>query len=439
MSSGGIGRGLHSVRNKILLFGLLLIISLTFFSLVRDNTFWHSGDFLLLKESIEVDNSWESLFESAPFQPFQPLVKLVFYVEYKLFGLHAKKYYLFNILIHSINAFLVYFLVITLIRDKAIALLSAILFACAVGNYGKAVMVVSGIGDLLITNLTLMTLLLYFKNELEKGGRIRSIWFLGSLAFFVLSMLTKATSFSILGCMLAFHFFFRAETKKPIFNRSFLVVAVVAFAALAAKLSFVPDLSGQEDFAFLSFRIFRIFGSYLVRMVFPIHGTELVSGSGPIVQFVYRMATEIRLITFLCILSYSVFGFVFGNRTIRFFIAWTYITVLPFCFFDFPDDWLNIRYLYLVSVGFIMILSSGTVLASRLLYQRQWRRFLPYLAPLFFVFLAQFIIVHLDRNYEQLSASPKIIGMRIDLVAEYEAANKKVESGSGEDKQGQSK
>jgi hypothetical protein len=300
-------------------------------------------------------------------------------------------------------------------------------------------MVVSGVSDLIITNLTLLTLFLYFKNELEKGGRIRSIWFVGSVVFFILSMLTKATSFSILGCMLAFHFFFRAETKKPVFNRAFLLVAVVAFAALAAKLKFVPDTSGHEDFAFLSFRIFRIFGSYLVRMVFPIHGTELVTGSGPIVQFVYRLATEIRVITFLCILSYSVFGFIFGNRTIRFFIAWTYITVLPFCFFDFPDDWLNIRYLYLVSVGFIMILSSGTVLASRLLYQRQWRRFLPYSLPLFFVFLSQFIIFHLDRNYERLSASPKIIRMRIELVEKFEAANYPVEKKTEENRQDQSR
>ncbi len=84
----------------------------------------------------------------------------------------------------------------------------------------------------------------------------------------------------------------------------------------------------------------------------------------------------------------------------------------PFCFFDFPRDWLNIQYLYLVSVGFIMILSSGTVLASRLLYQRRWRRFIPYALPLFFVFLSQFIIFHLDKNYERLAAAPQTQRMK---------------------------
>jgi hypothetical protein len=424
-------RRLHKARNNALLFGVLLVTSLVFFSLVRNNTFWHSADFLYLTQSMNMQQSWKDVFTSAPYQPFQPLVKVVFFVEYLFFGLDAHKYYLFNIVIHSLNAFLVYFLVVTLLRDRTIALLSSFLFACAVGNYGKAVMVVSGISDLVITLLTLLALFLYFKNELEKGGRMLSVWFVGSLAIFVLSLLTKATSFSILGCILAFHFFFRSETKKPVFNRSFVTVAVVALAALVAKLVFLPDVSGQKDFVIFSPQVFRNFGSYLVRMVFPIHSSNLVSDSGPLVRFVYKLATEIRVVTFLCILSYSIFGFLFANRTIRFFIAWTYITVTPFCFFNFPKDWLNLQYLYLVSVGFIMILSSGTVLAARLLYQRRWRRFIPYAMPLFFVFLSQFIIHHLDKNYERFAAAPQTRQMMEKVAAKYEAAREGA-SGRGE-------
>ncbi len=420
MTTGRIRKDLHSVRNNVLLFGFLLFLSLVFFSLVRNNTFWHSGDFLHLSQSVDIEQSWNNVFVSAPNQPFQPVVKLVFYLEYKLFGLDAKKYYLFNILIHSLNAFLVYFLVVTLLRDRTIAVLSSLLFACAVGNYGKAVMVVSGIGDLVITLLTLVTLLLYFKNELENDGRMRSPWFVGSAFVFVVSLFTKATSFSILGCMLAFHFFFRAETKKAVLNRAFLTVTVIALVALVAKLVFIPDTSAWQDFVFSVPQILRNFASYLVRMIFPIHLSREVADAGPVVRFVYNLATEIRVITFLCILSYSIFGFLFANRTIRFFIAWTYITVTPFCFFDFPSDWLNIQYLYLVSVGFIMILSAGTVLASRLLYQRRWRRIIPYVLPLFFVFLSQFIIFHLDRNYEQLARSPQMEQMKNALKAKYD-------------------
>ena len=405
---------------NFLLFGFLFILSLAFFASVRNNTFWHSSDYLYLDQALDTQQSWTQIFVSSPTQPFQPLVRLIFFLEYTFFGFDAWKYYLFNIFIHSINAFLVYFLVFTLLRDRTISMLSSVLFAFAVGNYGKAVMVVSGISDLLITMLSLLTLWLYFKNELEKGGRVFSFWFITSLICFLLSLVTKATSFSVLGCMLAFNIFFRSEIKKRVLNRDFLIIAAFALAALITKLIYLPDLATQ-NFDVVNRSFVRNYGSYLVRMVFPIHSTRLVPHAGPAVQFIYQLATEIRVVTFLTILSYTVFGFVFGNRTIRFFILWTYITVTPFTFFNWPTDWLNIRYLYLVSIGFILLLAYGTVLASRLLYEKRWRRLLPYLAPLLFVFLSQFIIRHLDWNYETTAATPAIERLRSDVMTKYES------------------
>lgn len=405
---------------RVLFFGLLLILCLLFFALVRNNTFWHSGDFLFLNEAMDTAGNWHHIFHAAPNQPFQPLVKLVFYWEYSLFGLQANFYYLFNILVHAINAFLVYFLVFTLLHDRTIAVVSSLLFAFAVGNYGKAVMVVSGVSDLLITMLTILTLLLFFKNELRKGGRMRHPYYILSVVCFVLSLLTKATSFSILGCMLAFGVFFKEETKKPAFNRGFLFMAAIALVTFILKVSLLHD-PWESGLSLNVLNFIRNYASYLVRMAFPIHSSQLVANSNAVVRLLYDLATEIRVFTFLVILSFTVFGFIFGNRTIRFFIAWTYITLTPFCFFAFPSDWLNIRYLYMVSVGFIMILASTTVLASRLLYQRAWRRFLPYILPVMFVMLSAFIIRHLDRSYEQTARSPAIMQMYSDVVAKQQA------------------
>ena len=397
----------------------MFLLGLVFFFLVRNNTFWHSGDYLYLSHALKIDKSWTKIFAAAPYQTFQPLVNAIFYLEFKCFGLNAWYFYLFNIAVHSINAFLVYLIVFTLLRTNLVAILSSLLFVFAIGNYGKAVMVASGIGDLLITLLTLLTLLLYFKNEREKGGRLFSIWFIGSLVCFLLSLLTKATSFSLLGCMLAFNVFFREETGKRVFHRNFMVISLVALAVLVIKLSFLHHLPGSSDINLYIPVIIRNFGSYLVRMVFPIHYSSSVTSAGPVVQFIYKLASEIRLFTFLCILSYSVFGFIFGNRAIRFFISWTYITVLPFCFFNFPMDWLNIRYLYLVSIGFSMLLASGTVLAANLLHQRSWRRLLPYSVLLLFVLMSHMITYNLDKHYEELAKSPTITTLKTSFLAEY--------------------
>jgi hypothetical protein len=93
--------------------------------------------------------------------------------------------------------------------------------------------------------------------------------------------------------------------------------------------------------------------------------------------------------------------------------------VAPFCFYRFPKDWLDIRFLYLVSVSFQMILATGTVLAARLLYQRPWRRRLPLLLPLAFVSLSYFVLRQLDYNYEEKANSPQLDSVKAQFYEYY--------------------
>ena len=389
-------------------FILLNLIGIAFFALVRDNTFWHGDDWEYLIQALRIGSDWREVFSTRLHQTFQPIPNLIFFGEFQAFQIDARSYYMFNVFVHSINAFLVYLLVRTLLRDKTIAALSGLLFEFAVGNYGKSVMTVSGISDLVITTMTLTTMIYYVKNEIEERGALWKRNFVLCLFFFTLSLLSKTTSFSLLGLMLAFNLFYREETGRKIFDRNFTMFAGFALGVLAVKLVAQGAIPGASDLDFSVLSIARNLAAYLVRMVFPIHSSTLVSEAGSLVRFIYEFATAIRVVILLCILSYSLFGFVFGNRAIRFFIAWTYIVVAPFCLFRFPHDWLDIRFLYLASVSFQMILASGTVLAARLLYQKPWRRRLPYVIPLVFVALSYFVLLQLDYNYEQKAASPSL-------------------------------
>jgi hypothetical protein len=327
--------------------------------------------------------------------------------------------------VHSANAFLVYTLVRTLLRDRAIAVLSGLLFECAVGNYGKSVMTVSGVSDLVITALTLLTMIFYIRNEIHDRGAIGTRNFILCMVFFTLCLLSKTTSFSVIGLMFAFNLLYRQQTGRKLLDANFVAFAGFAMVVLAVKLVAQGAVPGAQDLDIFSWSFFTNYPAYLVRMVFPIHASTLVTGAGGLVRSVYEFATAIRLVIFLCIVSYSVFGFLFGNRAIRFFIAWTYIMVTPFCFFRFPADWLDIRFLYLVSVGFHMILASGTVLAARLLYQKPWRRRIPYAIPAFFIALSYFVLQQLDSNYERKAAAPTLNTAKARF---YEAYAKRTET-----------
>jgi hypothetical protein len=413
------------MKRDILVFPAFLLLSLLFFNLILNNGFWHDFDFITLQNSLEMRGNLSFSFNSEyPFK-FQPLVYFIHYLLFNLFHFNPKGYFLFNIILHSINSFLVYMLVNTLLRDRKVALLSGLLFVFTVGNYGKAVMIASGFEDLIITTLTLLTMLFYFKNELENDGKIMSFWFFLSLVFFVASMFTKTTSFSILGCFLAFNFFFRGKERanKPFLNSGFIILFVIAVAAIITKTLFfhyAPHLYSENPGVFRFFYYAgKNFVNYLVRMIFPIHTSHLVSASGSAIVLIYRLATEIRILIILTVFSYSFFGFIFGNRTIRFFITWTYIMVLPFAFFQFPSDWLNIRHLYLVSIGFVVLISSGAIYCSRLVSHRKWRRFIPLIVPLGFIIMAGFIVFQLDKSYENKATLPDAVERRVSLAKKF--------------------
>lgn len=412
--------GVLMVLKNILVLCGFAVLSYLFFGLATDNGFWHSDDFLMLEHSLLMLDDSSHAFDAQPPFKFQPLVHLLNFLFFKAFHFDTVAYFLINIFLHGLNAFLVYMLIQTVLKDRAVALLSGILFVFTVGSYGKSVMIVSGFEDLFLTTLTLLTMIFYFKNELDAKGKIFSGWFFLAFVLFLASMFTRSTSFAILGAFLAFNFFFRGDTGKRILSANFLVLFLVAIAAFVIKTIgfnykpyFYSQSPGKLRFAYFAARNII---NYLIRMVFPIHTSHLVTEAGAAVRFVYRFATEIRIIIALTIVSYSFFGFIFGNRPIRFFIAWTYIMVIPFAFFQFPSDWLNIRHLYLVSVGFVVVISAGAVFCSRLITNQMYRRFVPFIVPLFFIILSRFIVTQLDRSYEYKAESPATVQMRNELA-----------------------
>ncbi len=412
-----------AAKNILILCGFV-VLSYLFFGLAQNNGFWHGADFISLQHSLMMIDGTADAFSSQPPFKFQPLVYAVYFLLFKVFLFNAKGYFIFNIILHGLNSFLVYRLVQTVLKDRTVALLSGLLFVFTVGSYGKSIMIVSGLEDLLITMLTLLTMICYFKNELDIGGKVLSGCYLLTLLLFVASMFTRNTSMAMLGAFLAFNFFFKNETGKQVLNVNFIILLAVAVTALIIKtrvFGYRPALYTTYPgiFKFI-YWTFKNVINYLTRMVFPIHTSHLVAQAGPAVRFIYRFATQIRIIIALTIVSYSFFGFIFGNRPIRFFIAWTYIMVIPFAFFQFPEDWLNIRHLYLVSVGFVVVISAGAVFCSRLITHLKVRRFVPVLVPLMFVILSRFIVSQLDKSYEYKAESPAAIEMKETLSGEFE-------------------
>ncbi|MFH1845635.1 MAG: hypothetical protein ABIF77_20820 [bacterium] len=406
------------VHSPILL--LILCVTYVVYGKLLSAPFWSPIDLQILREAHQLSLDPWPMFQHIGTYLNQPALQVSFLVEFYLFCDNPAGYLGVNLFIHCLNAFMVYMLVNMLFHQARMATLAAILFALAVGSYGKIFMSVANFEALLLSHLYLLVLYCLIRNDFRHDGRLGSPYFLLGLALFGLASLTRATSFSILGCLLAYKFFFYKERGgRAVLSRNILVllgVGIVFYAAQSKWGNQAPVLFGHTDsplvFTWISFKnIFR----YLNLMVFPMQTSAMLATAHPLVILVYDIRTYIRMFLTLTMVSYSFFGIVFGSRAVRFFIAWTIISLLPFTGVSSSGEWLNVTHLYLASIGFCLILAAGAMGCFNLLKARRWRRFVPFLVPLLYAILAVGITDNIDERNRRAGQAPAIQEQVADL------------------------
>jgi hypothetical protein len=256
-------------------------------------------------------------------------------------------------------------------------------------------------------------------NETRGRGKLISPWYFVTIILFTLSMINVLSSIGIIGVLFFYNVFFRKERRRPVLTPAFLVLLIVGIVLIMTQQDlFVRATATYPEGSNIFFAVgnfFRNIPRFLIHMVFPIHVTEIVE-PGSFTAAIFDARVWIRPLLGIIIFSYAVYGFVFGNTTLRFFIAWAFVTILPFCIYYFPGDWLNIKYLYLSSAGFCLILSTGTMKMYRVLLRRGWRRWVPIIIPAFFIVLSVSIVNSLDRAYEQRAQTPQIKALKFHYV-----------------------
>jgi hypothetical protein len=304
---------------------------------------------------------------------------------------------------------------------RNMAVLAALLFALAVGSYGRVFMTIHQLESLLLAGLHLLVLYFFIRNDFRRDGSVTSPLFLVGLGLFLLAGLTKAASFSLVGCLIAYKaFFYRHRASRAILSPDILVfvAASVLFYLGQHEWGFrnptiFESVTSESRFSLLSVKnLFR----YLNLMFFPLQQSPILATAPPFVVWIYHGRVVIRTLLTLSILSYSFFGFVFGSRAIRFFIAWTYITLLPFTSHTATGVWLNLSHLYLTSLGFCVILAAGAHGTAGLLRRRRWRRLAPYLVPAYFAAISLGLAWQLDAKNKGIARGDDAIALREQTV-----------------------
>jgi hypothetical protein len=395
----------------------LLILVFAVFGRLCTGDFWAPVDFEILVDAHKLAPAPWAMFQHVGAWFSQPLLQLVFMLEYRAFGLDYGGYVAVNLVLHGLNAFIVYMLVNMLFYRPRLALLAAVMFALGVGHYGRNLLSVGGQENLLLATLHLTVLYLFIRNDYRRKGELWSPYFILGIVIYSLTGLTKASTLSLLGCIVAYKaFFYSKRERRPVFSNDLLVFLVLGllFQIGQARWGFrgptvVSEIEGPLVYTYLSLiNIFR----YLILMVFPLQESSLLRQAGDVVQTLFDLRVVIRTLLTIYVISFSFFGFVFGSRPLRFFIAWTYITLIPFSAQTPGAEWLNLTHLYLASLGFCVVLAAGTMGCCSLLGVHRWRQFVPLVVPLLFAITAVSLTYRLDARNREAANSPEIQRLR---------------------------
>ncbi len=149
---------------------------------------WHNWPRIFLEKS-----RWGGFTVTQPVinSYYRPFLDLFYKIEYYFFGLQSAYYHLLNILLHIINAILLYVLLNRLLKRPAIAFPVAVMFLIH-PIQTEAVSCVAGISNLMFAFFTLSSLLCYVHMDSSvPDNKANYCLYGGSLIIFLIALLTK--------------------------------------------------------------------------------------------------------------------------------------------------------------------------------------------------------------------------------------------------------
>jgi protein O-mannosyl-transferase len=193
-------------KNILLVIAAFLASGIVLYSTIL-NTFFLSDDFHLLY-SIKTNGPFGA-WTGASWQFFRPIIALSLFVNYKLFGLNPAGYHLTNIIIHSLNSFLVFVIILLLVkkndykaRTPYLAFFSGFLFL-ALPTHTEAVSWISGRCDVIAAFFFLASFYSYLRYKKSAKSR----YLITSLFLFLCALLSKESVIFFPLLILLFEFY----------------------------------------------------------------------------------------------------------------------------------------------------------------------------------------------------------------------------------------
>ncbi|MCH8331481.1 MAG: hypothetical protein IH946_08910, partial [Bacteroidetes bacterium] len=258
---------------------LVAVVTFSVLSPSLKNGFTNWDDTAYITDNNDLrEFSLKRIFTENVLGNYHPLTMLTYNVDYQLFGFDPFYYHLDNLVLHSINAGLVFALLFILLGSWWGALIGALLFGVH-PMHVESVSWISERKDLLYTMFFVTGLICYLKYQRNQGIWFKDPFYLLALILFLLSLLSKALAVSFPLVLLLLDYIKRREWGKvmwmdkiPFFVLS-LLFGVIALVAQSESGS----IQTYENYSFIDSFLISCYGllAYIYKFFIPLQLSNL--------------------------------------------------------------------------------------------------------------------------------------------------------------------
>jgi len=306
------------------------------------------------------DLSWQGfykIFSQPIYGNYFPLQILSYALDYQLWYTRPFGYHLHNVVLHILNAVLVFLLLKKIFSNTWISFLSALLFGLHPVNV-ESVIWVSERKNVLFLAFTVLSLLAYLSYVGEERLFRRRAWYWMSMLFFSLALLSKVAAVVLPLLLLLYDFCFlrrrkweMVRDKIPFFFLSFLFSLITFWVYYSSgELSHFHGESPYRTFL----AMINVFVEYIIYLFVPLDLDHCYSTPIPQTIFERQVLLSLGAIFLLALLAWRSFR---RDRLLFFWFGWFFISLLPVLNIV-PISILRAdRYMYLPAIGFFYLFS----------------------------------------------------------------------------------
>ena len=290
--------------------------------------------------------------------------KVLYLIEYRLFGLNPFGYHLTNVLLHALSTLSFFYLLKKIFNERGIPLMAGLLFATH-PVHTEAVTAIANRNDVLAMLFFTWSFILYLKR-----GDGRHYYPLSLLSFLLALLSKEAAAASLPAVIILYELYSGGRGRVLMGNARYLIPYAVMLVLFVLYLLFVISVSpaSQErevsglfladPFPASFYTASRAFTVYIRLLLFPLdlNAMHVVKVSNSLFEWKV-MLSVLSLFLFL----YLVVRLFRASRWVSFGLAWFFVTLLPVSNLLFPlaPFYVAERYLYLPSAGFSLAAAAA--------------------------------------------------------------------------------